>query len=157
MRASRNPAERGRYSDERMKSISSGNPNRVCRTLSGPVNLVKLIWRRCARSEAEGGSDDGAVHVHIQPGTRETVVEVQAAKPTMQVDPGFERVVDRANHLPVEMGAKPEAADIAVGGRAEAVAEFAMIAHGNQRVRPVCAARDADRRQQPFIQRNVAA
>src|SRR5438477_5388 len=37
----------------------------------------------------------------------------------MQVDPGFVRVVDGADHLPIDMGANPEAADIAVGAVAK--------------------------------------
>src|ERR1700693_1064306 len=53
------------------------------------------------------------------------------------------------------MSAEAEAADIAVGGRAEPISQFAMIAHGKKRVGPGAARGDVNRRQQSLIQRDV--
>ena len=54
----------------------------------------------------------------------------------MQIDPRPQRVVNRAEQLPIEMRSDAEAAEIGVGGGGEPVSEIIMIARGNQRVGP---------------------
>src|ERR1700730_14673118 len=93
---------------------------------------------RLGCSESECAREDRAFHVDVeaQIAVARLIVKIEAAITQMKVDPRVESVVDRADDLPIAMGADAEAADIAVGGQAEAVAEIVVIASADQRIAP---------------------
>src|SRR5579862_1508662 len=97
---------------------------------------IAIAPRPQPRSETESGGEQGAVHVHSEFGARGAEGEVQAAKSGVQVDPGFERVIDGGQHLPIDMGAESEAAKIPVSRRTEPVSEIPVIAQGQKRIGP---------------------
>ena len=77
-------------------------------------------------SESEGGGEDRPFHVDVEAqieAAARRIVKVEAAVPQVKVDPRGRGVVDRADQLPVAMGADAKAADIAIGGQAEPVGE----------------------------------
>jgi hypothetical protein len=52
-----------------------------------------------APSEAEGCGEDWSIQVDFGIGRRATIAEIQAADTGMEVDVGFQRVVDRLGQL----------------------------------------------------------
>ena len=76
-------------------------------------------------SKVQRARKDRPVHAHVEIGKRPAVIEVQSTEAGMQVEPGGDGVVDRADELPVDMRAETEAADIGISRRAVAVAEIA--------------------------------
>ena len=75
--------------------------------------------------------------VEAKPAIASGNVEIEAAVAEVQVPRGVERIVDGAHDLPIAMHPNPNAADIAIGGQREAVAEVAMIARADQRIEPL--------------------
>jgi hypothetical protein len=85
------------------------------------------------------------------------VVEVDAAVTQVNVDPRFQRVIDRSRQLPIAMGGDAKAADIAIGGQPppawkkpvwkKSAGENDMISPGNQRIDPIGRTRGARSRQ----------
>jgi hypothetical protein len=78
--------------------------------------------------------------VEPQVATAGLVIEIEAAIAEVQVPGWVKGVVNHTDDLPIDMGADPETADIAVGGQSEAVAEIPVIAPADQRVGPAIGA-----------------
>src|SRR5207237_2053651 len=90
-------------------------------------------------SKSEGGGEDRPFHMDVEAeieAAARCIVKVEAAVPQMKVEPRRRGVVDRADQLPVAMGADAKAADIAIGGQAEPAGEVDMVASTNQRIDP---------------------
>src|SRR4051794_912578 len=83
-------------------------------------------------SETERGRNDRTVHVHADVCPRRAIAEIQAAEAGVQVEPWPQRIVDRAEQLPIEMRPDPEAAEIAVSRGGKPVSKIIMVARGNQ-------------------------
>jgi hypothetical protein len=66
-----------------------------------------------------------------------------------------EGVVDRADHLPVDMRSDAEAAEIAMGRSAEAVAKVVAIATADQRIAPARAAVYSLRSKEAGVERQI--
>ena len=60
--------------------------------------------------------------VEAKPAFASGNIEVEAAIAEVQVPRWAEGIVDRAEHLPIDMRADPKTADIAIGGEPEAIA-----------------------------------
>jgi len=90
-------------------------------------------------SETEGPCKDRPSHMDIEAqisAAAGLVIEVEAAIAEVQVQPWVGGIVDRADDLPVDMGADPKPADIPVGSEAKAIAEISVIAPAEQRIGP---------------------
>ena len=83
------------------------------------------------------------------------IVKVETAIAQMQIDPRIEHVVDCADHLPIGVRANAVAAEIAVCGEADAVAEIVVISSGEQRIAPTGGAVYGDAGTQAGIERNI--
>src|SRR5215472_2540839 len=92
--------------------------------------------------------------VEAEPALASGNVEIEAAIAELDVQPWFGEVVDRAEHLPIDMGADPEAAEIAIRSQTEAVAEVPVIARGDQRIRPAAAGGHAHTGKQTRVERH---
>src|ERR1700730_9282895 len=124
------------------------------RELSSPVFCA---WLSHISSEAESAREDRAFHVDVeaQIAVACLIVKIEAAITQMNVDPRVERIVDRADELPVDMRADPEAADIAIGRSAEPVAKVVVIATADQRIAPARAAVDALAGEEAGVEREI--
>src|SRR5215469_11954299 len=80
-------------------------------------------------------------------------VEIEAAVAEVQVPRLVEGVVNRPEDLPIDMRADPEAADIAISGQPETVAEVAVIARTDQRIGPATAGVHAHTGKQTRVER----
>jgi hypothetical protein len=74
--------------------------------------------------------------VEAQIAVARIIIEVEATVAEVELEPGVRGLVDGAHDLPVDVGADAKAADIAIGGHAEAVAEIPVIMSGDQRIGP---------------------
>jgi hypothetical protein len=74
------------------------------------------------------------VHVEAQISAACLIIEVETAVAEVQVQPWIGGVIDRAENLPIDMGADAKTANIAIGGESEVVAEVAVIAPADERV-----------------------
>jgi hypothetical protein len=94
-----------------------------------------------AASEPEGAGDDRPSHVDVEakPAFASRNIKIETAIAEMQVPRWVKGIVDRAEHLPVGMGADAKAADITIDGKTPAVTEFAVIAGADQRIGPAAA------------------
>jgi len=76
------------------------------------------------------------MNVEAKPAFASGNIEIEAAVAEVQVPRWAEGIVDRPEHLPIDMRADAETADIAISGEPEAIAEVAVIAPADQRVGP---------------------
>src|SRR6516164_11423124 len=74
--------------------------------------------------------------VEAKPAFASGNIEIEAAIAEMQVPRRIEGIIDRAEQLPIGMRAAAMAAEIAIGGQPEAIAEVAVIAPADQRIGP---------------------
>src|SRR3984893_1154437 len=93
--------------------------------------------------------------VEAQIAVARRIVKVEAAITQVEVDPRVERVVERADHLPVGMRAEVETADIAIGAQAKPVAEIKVISADDQRVAPAGSLVDALTGKQTGVQLQI--
>src|SRR6266446_5767346 len=94
-------------------------------------------------SETEGAGKDRPPHMDVEAqisAAAGLVIEVEAAIAEVQVQPWIGGIVDRADDLPIDMGADPKPADIPVGCQTKAVAELPVIATAEQRIGPAVGA-----------------
>src|SRR5262249_27573264 len=106
-----------------------------------PVKRIAVVWIGSiptARSEPEGAGNDRPPHMNVEakPAFASGNIEIEAAVAEVQVPRWAEGIVDRPEHLPIDMRADAETADIAISGEPEAIAEVAVIAPADQRVGP---------------------
>src|SRR6266481_6610115 len=95
-------------------------------------------------SETEGAGKDRPPHMDVEAqisAAAGLVIKVEAAIAKVQVQPWVGGIVDRADDLPIDMGADPKTADIPVGSQTKAVAELSVIASAEQRIGPAIGAR----------------
>src|SRR5215469_767789 len=95
------------------------------------------------------------MQVEAKPAFASGNVEIEAAVAEVQVPRRAEGVVDRAHYLPIGMRSDAKATEIAIGGQCEAVAEVAVIARADQRVRPAAAGGYAHTGKQTGIERDT--
>src|SRR5215472_13769094 len=93
--------------------------------------------------------------VEAEPALASGNIEIEAAIAELDVQPWFGEVVDRAEHLPIDMGADPEAAEIAIRSQTEAVAEVAVIARGDQRIGPAGGAGYRYALEEPWVEAQI--
>src|ERR1700738_1105356 len=108
-------------------------------------------------SEPESAGEDRPPHMDVeaQIAVARCIVKVEAAITQVEVDPRVERVVERAEPLPVGMPAQIESADIAIGAQAEPVAEIEVISSADQRVAPAGSLIDALTGKQTGVQLQI--
>src|SRR5215469_3350859 len=87
-------------------------------------------------TESAGQDRPPQMHVKAKPALASGNIDIEAAIAEMQVPGRIEGIIDRAEHLPIGMRATAMAAEIAIGGQPEAIAELAVIAPGDQRIGP---------------------
>src|SRR5262249_36037833 len=88
------------------------------------INPMSDWWNSLRRSEAKGGADDRAVQGDIVEEAAVVEIDGQVAVTGRQRDRLGDLVLQRAHHLPVDVGGGAEAADVALGLQREARAEL---------------------------------
>src|SRR5215469_11137217 len=94
-------------------------------------------------TESAGQDRPPQMHVKAKPALASGNIDIEAAIAEMKVPGRIEGVIDRAEHLPIGMRAAAMAAEIAIGGQPEAIAEVAVIAPADQRIGPASRAAHA--------------
>src|SRR5215831_12365415 len=107
------------------------------------------------KAKSAGNDRPPQMDVEAKPAFASGDVEIEATVAEVQVPRRAEGVVDRAHDLPIGMRTDAKAAEIAIGGQREAVAEVAVIARADQRVRPAAAGRHAHSGKQTGIERDT--
>jgi hypothetical protein len=90
--------------------------------------------------------------VESEPALASRDIEIEAAVAEMQVPRLAESIVDSAEHLPIDMGADPKAADIAIRRQTPPIAELAVIARADQRIGPAAAGGNGDTGKQTRVE-----
>src|SRR6516162_413563 len=107
--------------------------------------------------KAESAGNDRPPHMDIEakPAFASRNIEIETAIAELDVQPWFGEVVNRAEHLPIDMRADPETAEIAIRSQPEAVTEVPVIARGDQRIGPASGAGDGYALEEPWVEAQV--